>query len=316
MADADTFIEGVLNYQYTRLYLIRNIPLETVFVPRTRKEIKCCEWFAVEHLPTHKTDPVSRNHLALNANSFFMIMPFVKRVKKWINEQTKSGTPITVDDQFDTITVDNNQMRNGNGSQRRQRHKSVGDLDSSNVVTLNSSAAHSELNANGLPKLTNGKQKHFLQTEQADRSLSPIVSDYQLKPVRCHPHSIANRFMAQNSAFVQYRHLKTQVNGTLSAKSIVQQQLPPSPASQQQQQTSTTCIEYDKRKKGVIKTQSAGNIPSDRTTMNAPQWQRLFNPPKLSYLLGTDQNINKWQNISLNKDAIMIESMNTLNQKN
>lgn len=180
LAESDAFIEGVLNYQYTRLYLIRNVPIETIFVPRTRKEIKCCEWFSIDHLPTHKTDPVSRNHLGINANSFFMIMPFVKRLKKWINEQNHlcQSRPLLLANgqslkksKGDNKNGGSNSSSNGivaaqqnaqggansprsvffknNAGPRRQRHKSMGDLDSSNVVTHESVGSDTSVNSTG-----------------------------------------------------------------------------------------------------------------------------------------------------------------------
>lgn len=231
LADPNTYIEGVLNYQHTRLYLIRNIPIETVFVPRTRKEIKCCEWFAVEHLPTHKTDPVSRNHLGINANSFFMIMPFVKQLKKWVGEQSNKSTGAP------TATLDN-----------------------------------------------------------------PIEASPSSN--RHHASSVANRFLAQNSAFAQYRHLKTQVNGFGDKNE-------PQP-TQPQQQPPAACNDYDRRKKAFAKIPATNSTTNTVASTDVPHWQRLFNPPKLSSLLGTDQHISKWQNIRLNRDAIVHESTNVM----
>nr|XP_036213639.1 mRNA decapping complex subunit 2-like [Bactrocera oleae] len=84
------YIEAVFNYQYTRLYIVRNVSLDTEFSPRTRNEIKCCDWFPIDSLPVNKNDAISKAKLGINANSFFMIMPFVKRLKKWVNDK-RSG---------------------------------------------------------------------------------------------------------------------------------------------------------------------------------------------------------------------------------
>lgn len=328
LAEPDAFIEGVLNYQYTRLYLIRNVPIETVFVPRTRKEIKCCEWFSVEHLPTHKTDRVSRNHLGINANSFFMIMPFVKRLKKWINEQLQ-GTGTTSDklklneckSAFTNVSATGSTPINEqNGSatnvyfknnviaaQRRQRHKSMGDLDSTNVVTHNSNSGEMNNNqiscdsetigtngdvggsggattnnndTNGVVKLSSGKRKLFPSTTiNADssnntalnRSSSPMYANFQLQPVPQHmKYYYNNQTMIAN------------MNGI--AKSGPQNQF--------------IKPECNKKKKNVINQTTDGDV-----------FSHLYNPTTLSQLLCNEPSINKWRNVRLNKEVIMHESL-------
>ncbi|XP_053954930.1 uncharacterized protein LOC128861065 [Anastrepha ludens] len=84
------YIEAVFNYQYTRLYIVRDVSLDTQFSPRTRNEIKCCDWFPIDSLPVNKNDAISKAKLGINANSFFMIMPFVKPLKKWVHDK-RSG---------------------------------------------------------------------------------------------------------------------------------------------------------------------------------------------------------------------------------
>lgn len=132
------FIEGHSrpeDHQTTRLYIVQNVPIETVFVPRTRMEIKSCEWFSLEHLPTHKNDTVCKIHLGINANSFFMIMPYVKRLKRFLLEGSSAQImDVMVDNQSQkSKKFANGANGNGNGStdvtKKRQRHKSLGDLD-------------------------------------------------------------------------------------------------------------------------------------------------------------------------------------------
>lgn len=132
------FIDGVINYQYTRLYIVKKVPMATVFIPRTRKEIKCCEWFNLEHLPTHKTDTVSKSNLGINPNSFFMIMPFVKRLKKWLSDERQKDEVFLSTSQTQlkpNKKANNNGVHGcstGNSNKKRQRHKSMGDLDGAN----------------------------------------------------------------------------------------------------------------------------------------------------------------------------------------
>lgn len=80
------YIEIIMNDQYSRLYIVRGIPRNAVFIPRTRKEIKACEWFSIDSLPASKLDGYKMG-LSTSPNAFFMIMPYVKRLKKWIVQQ-------------------------------------------------------------------------------------------------------------------------------------------------------------------------------------------------------------------------------------
>lgn len=330
LAKPDEFIEGVLNYQYTRLYLIRDVPIETVFVPRTRKEIKCCEWFSIEHLPTHKTDPVSRNHLGINANSFFMIMPFVKRLKKWINEQamgnqvskkskacdskhmTAAGVinsnatvPPQINERNDAKSPSTVYFKN-NAGHRRQRHKSMGDFDSTNVVThdstgdtqhpkqqqqsgnnnkCNSGTTNGCLESNGVAmgKSIAGKQQKLYANDQtsAKRSSSPYWSNFQLQPV--------------NS-----------VNANGNAKQIAMNNLTKMDCSRKKKSAKPQRIGIDQNGDDY----TLMELQSENECNNATGRQKWpFNPPKLSQLLCTEPNIANWSNVRLNKDSIMHGSL-------
>lgn len=340
LAKEDEFIEGVLNYQYTRLYLIRDVPIETVFVPRTRKEIKCCEWFSIEHLPTHKTDPVSRNHLGINANSFFMIMPFVKRLKKWINEQSSQGInnhPVSkkskaydscssklmtmaagVINSNTTPTIQLSERNDAkspsavffknNAGNRRQRHKSMGDFDSTNVVAHDSTGdtqmSHQQPNggtdSNGVvaPKSIGGKRKLFTIDQASNkRSASPYASNFQLQPV----HTIhANG----NVKYVPCNNLMKTIECSGSGCGS----------------GSGSAANNRKKKSAKSHTRSGGAEQNGGADEHADQSENecqsaggqqkwLFNPPKLSHLLCKEPNIANWSNVRLNKDSIVHASL-------
>uniref|UniRef100_A0A182JW40 m7GpppN-mRNA hydrolase n=1 Tax=Anopheles christyi TaxID=43041 RepID=A0A182JW40_9DIPT len=149
------YIEVIINYQFTRLYLVPGVPLTTLFVPKTRNEIKCCEWFPVDVLPVSKHDSIVKDNHNLTGNSFFMILPFVKRLKKWLesfpkqgkggaskgNGQQASNSPVFGRESTgkQKIYFENNIVGSGNklqqtsqqqqGQKQRQRHKSMGELE-------------------------------------------------------------------------------------------------------------------------------------------------------------------------------------------
>lgn len=73
----------------SRMYIIPGVPEETEFKPRVRKEIRDIAWFRVEDLPRHKKDLTTRQNLGKNPSSFFMIIPFISQLKKWISSHQK-----------------------------------------------------------------------------------------------------------------------------------------------------------------------------------------------------------------------------------
>ena len=79
--------------QHMRLYVFTGVPYDTHFEPRTRKEISKIQWYKLSELPTLKKN---KNHqeghgedLAVNANKFYMVAPFLVPLKKWIAQQSK-----------------------------------------------------------------------------------------------------------------------------------------------------------------------------------------------------------------------------------
>ncbi|XP_070543028.1 m7GpppN-mRNA hydrolase-like [Ptychodera flava] len=87
LLDQNEYIQQRINDQDIRLYLIPFVPKDTKFQPKTRKEIKSIEWFHIDDLPTHKKDMTPKVNLNLSPNNFFMVVPFVKPLKKWISKQ-------------------------------------------------------------------------------------------------------------------------------------------------------------------------------------------------------------------------------------
>lgn len=79
--DPDNYFESTINDQLIRLYVITGIPMSTKFQPRTRFEIKACEWFQISDLPNSKKDNTPKVKVGISPNAFFMVLPFVKRIK-------------------------------------------------------------------------------------------------------------------------------------------------------------------------------------------------------------------------------------------
>ena len=92
--DDQKFIEITMREQHMRLYVFRGVPMDFEFAPRTRKEISKIQWYKLSDLPTLKKGKAHQDaqtdDLAMNANKYYMVAPFLSHLKKWIGQQKKS----------------------------------------------------------------------------------------------------------------------------------------------------------------------------------------------------------------------------------
>ncbi|XP_071170155.1 m7GpppN-mRNA hydrolase-like [Mytilus edulis] len=86
LIDRNEYLENHFNDQLSRLYIVPGVPLDTKFKPKTRKEIKSLQWFPMDALPAHKRD-MTPKMLNMTPNNFFMVIPFVKNIRKWIRNK-------------------------------------------------------------------------------------------------------------------------------------------------------------------------------------------------------------------------------------
>ncbi|TDZ30350.1 mRNA decapping complex subunit 2 [Colletotrichum spinosum] len=86
------YIEVTMREQQLRLYVFRDVPMDTHFQPRTRKEISKIQWYRLSELPAfRKRGGQNQNDAAAaaNANKFYMVAPFLVPLKKWVVQQKK-----------------------------------------------------------------------------------------------------------------------------------------------------------------------------------------------------------------------------------
>lgn len=87
------YIEVTMREQHMRLYVFRGVPMDAHFEPRTRKEISKIQWYKLSELPTLKKQKQQQEgrgeDLAVNANKFYMVAPFMVPLKKWIAQRKK-----------------------------------------------------------------------------------------------------------------------------------------------------------------------------------------------------------------------------------
>lgn len=94
---AKDYIE--LNIQDTlmRLYIVTGVDKDTTFVPQTRGEIKNCTWFKVSELPTSRKQEATpqQNNKTTKTSAFFMAIPFIKPLRKWISKRKGCSNSLT-----------------------------------------------------------------------------------------------------------------------------------------------------------------------------------------------------------------------------
>ncbi|XP_046370727.2 m7GpppN-mRNA hydrolase-like [Haliotis rufescens] len=114
------YLENQMNDQLTRLYIVPGVPLNTHFQPKTRKEIKSLQWFPIDSLPCHKKDIGCKTKLGMNPNNFFMVIPFVKQLRKWLGFNSESQTQSQSDGEFKNTTNQQKASKNREASEGRQ----------------------------------------------------------------------------------------------------------------------------------------------------------------------------------------------------
>lgn len=106
------YIDIPMREQHIRLYVFRDIPMDTHFEPRTRKEISKIEWYRLSDLPAFR----KKNHqtgndaeVAKNANKFYMVAPFLVPLKKWVQQQKKKDSERATSNQYLSQYADDGQ---------------------------------------------------------------------------------------------------------------------------------------------------------------------------------------------------------------
>ncbi|KAH8686685.1 hypothetical protein BGZ61DRAFT_589130 [Ilyonectria robusta] len=84
------YIEIAMREQHMRLYVFRDVPMDTDFEPKTRKEISKIEWYKLSDLPAFRKKGQNIDSGTIpNANKFYMVAPFLVPLKKWVVSQKK-----------------------------------------------------------------------------------------------------------------------------------------------------------------------------------------------------------------------------------
>ncbi|TVY50880.1 mRNA decapping complex subunit 2 [Lachnellula cervina] len=95
-------IQVNMREQQMRLFVFRDVPMETHFEPRTRKEISKIDWWQLSELPAFrkKSQQQQQKQAVPNSSKFYMVAPFLVPLRKWVIEQKKKDARRTTSNQY------------------------------------------------------------------------------------------------------------------------------------------------------------------------------------------------------------------------
>ncbi|GBG63620.1 hypothetical protein CBR_g38931 [Chara braunii] len=89
----EEYLEVSFGQQRTRLYIVPGVDEKTSFAPQTKKEISEVSWHRIDELPvaSNVAAPAAR---AMNGNKYFMVWPFISKLRTWIANYAKQRNGI------------------------------------------------------------------------------------------------------------------------------------------------------------------------------------------------------------------------------
>ncbi|KAH9524493.1 mRNA-decapping enzyme subunit 2 [Bulinus truncatus] len=92
--DPEEYLEKCSNEQVSRLYIVADVPLNSTFIPKTRREIRDIQWFPMDTLPTHRGDQTLKETVGQSFN-LYTITPFLKPLRIWIKNKNIEASATT-----------------------------------------------------------------------------------------------------------------------------------------------------------------------------------------------------------------------------
>ena len=251
-------IEVNIKNQQLRLYVFRNVPMDTVFQPKTRKEISRVEWYRLSDLPSFRKKGIQDQDVAAtaaNANKFYMVAPFLGQLKKQIAQFRKKDAiragknpllaaaqleePLTEDDlgtQTETMgevpaTSSKDTLEGANRELRRLLSVQDPTLDSQPPVGMHAAASNTDKGGALMALLKKSQAEAPQQAQAAHHHVphTPLDMTYQNppEPETPHHHHVAQRLPVPNLQPPPNYPLPPQASQNHNAGYYNQQQPPP-----------------------------------------------------------------------------------------
>ena len=234
------FIEMSIRDQHMRLYVFRDVPMDTYFEPRTRKEIGKIQWYKLTELPTQKKGKNRQSNgttgdLATHANKFYMVAPFINGLKKWISQQKKFSKQVEAPKHILIREPSIEMATPGDGKQEKLHVQSngIGSMpDGNNLEHLIANLHQPGTSAEILPRLTPPvEQPTNLPKLPTQKNFSNLefASSNQISPDAHARAQKAQSLLALLKGESVPPSTATELPQTPSEQVIEHPQLPPSP---------------------------------------------------------------------------------------
>ncbi|CAL1531845.1 unnamed protein product [Lymnaea stagnalis] len=92
--DPQEYLEKFSNEQISRLYIVAGVPINSTFLPKTRREIRDIQWFPMDTLPTHRGDQTLKEAVGQNLN-LYTVTPFLRSLRIWIKNRSLEMSTMT-----------------------------------------------------------------------------------------------------------------------------------------------------------------------------------------------------------------------------
>ncbi|CZS95582.1 related to decapping enzyme [Rhynchosporium agropyri] len=103
-------IEVNMRDQQVHLFVFRDVPMDTPFAPRTRKEISKIDWWLLSDLPAFRKKGQEQKEPTQNASKFYMVAPFLVPLRKWVVEEKKKDAKRVSNNQYLSAGISNDEM--------------------------------------------------------------------------------------------------------------------------------------------------------------------------------------------------------------
>lgn len=249
----DEYLQININDQTIRLYIITDVSKSIKFEPKTRREIKEVRWFPIDELPVHRKDNRSKHKLGYSPNSFFMVIPFVKSLKKWISVKKGQMSGELVNGKIVNKSL-NLSQRPDKATIKHRRHNSHSLHNNTSSYYNYSSSQHHSYSSNNFTSLNTGKYKIISKSNESISSLNTSAATKK----------------SANNAFL--KHFTAQSPSSESAK---QQQTVQLQKLQQSEVNDLLCLKQSALAKKTQKFKFENKqTPTKQVTQNKPQPQQ------------------------------------------
>jgi mRNA-decapping enzyme subunit 2 len=219
----DQFLQISINDQVIRLYIIVGVSKNTQFEPRTRREIKDVRWFSIDDLPTHRKDTRTKQTLGYSPNAFFMVIPFVKPLKQWMQSSSYS---VSTTQQIQILKRDSSNHQNLNAKVKQTQyynkisHQQFDEIlrlkeSPNNRPQITTSKSNSQINlyANSRFKPVNSRNQSNVFNSSGRKSNSYQTFKQQTQQDQTQPIQFQHQQQQQHQENIKLKAKKLQFDG-------------------------------------------------------------------------------------------------------